>query len=213
VELSDLKKLHNVFVSMLEDYNAVTNKPMHLVLFRFAIEHASRIARILQQPGGHALLVGVGGSGKQSLTRLAASVLEYEVMSIELTKAFNVEDWRAFLRRLLRKAGGEAKHVVFLTTDSHLAGTRGEGFLEDINGLLNSAQVSNLWPADELAEVLELTRGEAKKKKVALDGQQALLNFFIAQCKTNLHVVLCMSPIGNTFRERVRMFPSLISQT
>ena len=209
VEVSaDLGALQKVWVGYLADFNAVTNKPMNLVLFRFAIEHASRIARILKQPGGHALLVGVGGSGKQSLTRLAASVLDYDLMSIELTKSFGFEEWRTFLRKLLRNAGGLGKPTVFLLNDAQI---RSESFLEDINGLLNSAQVSNLWPADELAETLELTRTEAKKARKTLDGQTALMNYFIAQCRANLHVVLCMSPIGSTFRDRLRMFPALIN--
>lgn len=39
----------------------------------------------------------------------------------------------------------------------------------------------------------------------------AMYNLFIERVRQNLHIVLAMSPIGDTFRSRLRMFPSLIS--
>ena len=39
----------------------------------------------------------------------------------------------------------------------------------------------------------------------------AMWRLFTAQCRANLHVVLCMSPIGDAFRTRLRKFPSLVN--
>lgn len=50
-----------------------------------------RINCILESPRGSALLVGVGGSGKQSLSRLAAYISSLEVSQIQLKKGFGVK--------------------------------------------------------------------------------------------------------------------------
>jgi len=49
------------------------------------MEHISRIARIIHLPVGSALCVGVGGSGKQSLSKLTAFIMAYDVVRIVVT--------------------------------------------------------------------------------------------------------------------------------
>jgi dynein heavy chain len=81
-EILDIPALLKQTELYLDDFNGVSKRPMNLAIFLFAVEHVSRICRILKQPGGHMLLVGVGGSGRQSLTRLGAAIYSMEVFQV-----------------------------------------------------------------------------------------------------------------------------------
>lgn len=73
-EIPDLEKVSMTVSSALANYNLVTDKPMDLVLFNYALQHILIILRILRQPKGHALLVGLGGSGRKSFTYLSSFI-------------------------------------------------------------------------------------------------------------------------------------------
>lgn len=85
-----------------------TPKIMKLVFFKDAVAHTARISRVLRQPRGNAMLVGVGGSGKQSLTRFACFLSEYQCFQIELTKGYGNFEFREDLKKIYKVAG---KHL------------------------------------------------------------------------------------------------------
>ena len=71
--------MQNKIEEYLDDYNSSVKTQMNLVLFLDACDHVSRIQRILRQPLGNAFLLGVGGSGRQSLSRLATFIANYKI--------------------------------------------------------------------------------------------------------------------------------------
>ena len=82
--LEDIRPVVQVF---LEKFNTdYPSKKMELVLFNDALEHLLRINRLMEMPRGSGLLVGVGGSGKQSLTKLASFIAGYKIFQITLTR-------------------------------------------------------------------------------------------------------------------------------
>ncbi|XP_057629488.1 dynein axonemal heavy chain 9 isoform X4 [Chionomys nivalis] len=85
--------LSQTLLEALESHNDV-NAVMDLVLFEDAVHHVCHINRILESPRGNALLVGVGGSGKQSLTRLAAFISSMDVFQITLRKGYQIPDFK-----------------------------------------------------------------------------------------------------------------------
>jgi len=87
-EIKDKNKLLKVLNGMIDDYNVGNSNKMNLVFFDDAIEHMLRIARVLRQPRGNIMLIGVGGSGKQSLIKLSSHLLEITFKQIEITKNF-----------------------------------------------------------------------------------------------------------------------------
>ena len=87
---------------LLADHNATSKRPMNLALFLYALEHVSRACRVLRQPGAHLLNIGVGGSGRASLSRLAAFVEGATVCQVEITKGYTAVEWRDDLKRFTR---------------------------------------------------------------------------------------------------------------
>uniref|UniRef100_A0A383V949 AAA+ ATPase domain-containing protein n=1 Tax=Tetradesmus obliquus TaxID=3088 RepID=A0A383V949_TETOB len=208
-EATDTGKLLKAVEDALADYNVQVKTRLDLVLFRYAAEHICRISRIIKQPYGNALLVGVGGSGRQSLTRLSAFMAEYKLFTIEITKGYNMAKWREDIKKVLVQAGSAGQPTVFLFSDNQM---KEESFLEDINNILNTGEVPNLFAKDELVGIMEAVTPRAKRAGKPLTPA-GLWAFFLDSVRVNLHLVLTMSPVGGSFRERLRKFPSLVSCT
>ena len=87
-------------------------------MFVDACEHVARIERIIRQPLGNALLLGVGGSGRQSLSRLGTYIANYKIHQIEVVKGYSMNNWREDVKKAIMQCGVDNKETTFLFVDT-----------------------------------------------------------------------------------------------
>ncbi|XQJ27193.1 dynein heavy chain, putative [Leishmania guyanensis] len=205
-----MEQLRQIVEEGLENYNTEPGaRPMNLVFFADALEHLCRIHRVLRQPQGNALLVGLGGSGRNSLSRLATYLAGYTMFTIEIHKKYDQERFHEDLRTLYKACGVKRQQKVFYIADTQLVDS---SFLEDLNNMLSAGEVPNLFAKDDLQHINDDVH------KLALlsgcrDSPDELYNFFVQQARQHLHLVIAMSPAHRLFRVRLRQFPALVSCT
>ena len=153
------------------------------------------------------MLIGVGGSGKQSLIRLCTFMRRMEYRSIEITKGFNTEKFRHVMKIYMKEVGIDRTGISFVMTDTQIIN---ETFIENLNNLLNTGEIPNLMLPEDKDEITNGVRPLCIAKKIP-DTLDNIQNLFIAQVREKLHICLCMSPVGDTLRVRCRQFPSLVN--
>ena len=200
--------LNKLLTDALDSYNEL-NAAMNLVLFEDAMMHICRINRILEAQRGNALLIGVGGSGKQSLSRLAGSISSLEVFQVTLRKGYSIADLKVDISQLYIKAGQKNMGVIFLMTDAQVSDER---FLVLINDLLASGEIPGLFDDEQMEEIISALRNEVKSAGID-DTRENCWKYFIDKVRRLLKVVLCFSPVGSSLRVRSRKFPAIINCT
>jgi hypothetical protein len=137
---------------------------------------------------GNCLLVGVGGSGKQSLARLAAYAAGCGVFEITLTRGYDEVAFREDLKKLYTMLGAENKKMVFLFTDSHVAD---EGFLKLINNMLTTGEhcqhaacIQVCMPRTEFTDNTVMWKSVTDLRTLAHEGSQLHLKYDLSSSRT-----------------------------
>ena len=204
-----IKKITNEKLAVYNEKNPA--KKMALVIFDDALSHLLRITRTINAPSGSAMLVGVGGSGKTSLTRLAASICKHNMFQISLTKSYGLQSLFDDIKVLYDLAGPKGESVCFLMTDAEV---KAESFLEAINSMLATGEIPGLLGKEDKDLIPVQCKG-IYMKEVGQKGEDpppsVLWQYFLNRVKDNLHMVLAFSPVNVKFRERAQKFPTVFS--
>ena len=201
-DMGNLEDVRSVFQSIIDCHNTTEDKkPLRIVLFDAALSYLIRILRILRNPRGSALLIGIGGSGKQSLSRLAAYTSGFALHQIVLKKGYCFDDFVEEMKEMYKKLLDMP--VVFLLSDTNIVD---EKILECVSNMLSLGIHPGLFDLDERDAICSMVR-----EKGISGTNESLWEYFIETSRNNLRIILAMSPSGDKLRVRCRNFPCLIS--
>ena len=195
--------LQQVLEQALHEYNEVSPVAMDLTLFDEACYHVLRLSRLIHSNGGHVLLMGSGGCGKQSLVRLAAFTVNATVFSPN--SASDHPAFRALLKKALLKAGVRGESCVFLVSEQHVTT---DAILVDLNQIIcSSGEAADLFTPEEKDEIVRKLGPEVRAAFI-IDVRENVWEFYLHKLSRFLRIALCCSPGLNIRRWRER-FPGL----
>ncbi|KAL3317580.1 Dynein heavy chain 10, axonemal [Cichlidogyrus casuarinus] len=126
-----------------------------------------------------------------------------------VSRGYGEKEFREELKTLYNKLGIENIPTVFLFGDQHVVE---EGFLELLNNMLTSGMVPALFADEEKEAIVSQLRNEAIAAGYR-SSREGVWQYFIRKVSSNLHIVLCMSPVGESLRNRCRNFPGVVNNT
>jgi dynein heavy chain len=207
--LSNWKQLESV----LSEYQMRSNMSGHatkqIVFFKKAIEHVCRACRVLRQPNGHMLLIGLDGTGKSTVMELASFISNCDIFKLNIKKGYAYADFRDDLKSVFKLTAVQKKKIVLFIADKDVSE---ELFLEDLDSLLTTGNIPDLFDVDELDSLFMELKKDALMEGIT-DEKSELYRYLIRRVQLNLHLVLSMSPVGAKFRERCRFHPALLNCT
>jgi len=118
-----------------------------------------------------------------------------------------MRSWREDVKKVLLLAGIENKPISFLFCDTQIIN---EQMLEDINNILNSGDVTGIYQEKDMEDITSACKGDCAKKGLP-PTKANIFSQYLIRVKRNIHMIIVMSPLGNQFTTRLRMFPSLIN--
>lgn len=120
-------------------------------------------------------------------------MLGYECSQIKLQKGYKAKQFREDLRERMLESGLDAKQNTFLMTDTQIMD---ETFLEDINNILNTGEITNLYEKEHYDKMLD-SLSKVMQQLKRPENKEYAYQTFIERVRDNYHIILCMSPVGD----------------
>ncbi|SCN44990.1 dynein heavy chain, putative [Plasmodium malariae] len=198
--------LKEVLSEKLNEYNS-THVELPLVLFDYAIIQICKMCRILDFNVSHLMLIGFGGSGKQSLVKLSIFINSLNLLSISTNNNYDVNNFKADMQEFHLKCAIKPGNVhVLLLKEKDIS----DSFLPYINDLTSTGLCNDLFSKDEYLGIFSSIRNQIKYLNIG-ESNEDVFNYYISKIRKNFKIAITHSPISNLYRDRLIKFPSFLS--
>lgn len=161
VEQTDLNLIRKKVELELEEYNLTKKDSMNISIFDFAVIQVLKICRILRLDKSHGVLIGLGGSGRQTLVKLSSYIMGQQTVSVEVHKNYNSEKWRTDVKKILADASLTSKCSNLVISEAQ---SNNLYLMQDIDSMLNLGEIPNLYETEEFIKFLDKLKEKAKKE-------------------------------------------------
>lgn len=124
----------------------------------------------------------------------------FAVFQIDVVKGYGMQNWRDDVKKVLMQCGIKNQPTSFIFVDTQIVV---EQFVEDINNILNSGDVPNLYKNEDLEPIFKIGKIKCMEKNIQVTKMNMFAQY-LAEVKKNIHMIIAMSPLGEVFRTRLR---------
>ncbi|XP_076235073.1 dynein axonemal heavy chain 7 [Calliopsis andreniformis] len=206
-EINSMEKLKNKVLFYLNDYNTNFKKQIDIVISQYVLECLIKISRTLAIPRSNLLIISPTGSGKKSITNLAAYIQQQELFEPSVYSYHDFSIWREDIKSVLKKCGGLRKNFVLFLKDKQMT----DNLLCDLSSLLATGEIPNLFSINEKYDIVETVRLHAQDgNRNAEISIHSVMDYFLEQCKNKLHIVICFNSANKAFKSYLHNYPELV---
>ncbi|CAD2104163.1 Dhc93AB [Plasmodium vinckei petteri] len=190
----------------LNEYNNFYN--LNIVLFNDAIKHICKLIRIIDNLKSDALLLGIGGCGKTTISKFSSYVASKTFIEIDFSRHCTDNDIKKYLQNIFHRCAMKNEDIILFLKESKIH----DNFFIYINEYMCTNNIIDLYTKEEKDYVINNIRSMAKSENVK-ETDNDIFDYYIKKVNENLHFILCFSPTSNNFRDKANNFQCTLNNT
>ncbi|CRH00097.1 dynein heavy chain, putative [Plasmodium relictum] len=203
------KNIEELTVFLTEELNEYNNfYNLNIVLFNDAIRHICKLIRIVDNLKSHALLLGIGGCGKTTISKFSCYISSKTFFEMDFSTHCSDNDIKKYLQNIFHKCAMKNEDIILFLKESKIH----DSFFIYVNEYMCSNNIIDLYTKEEKDYIIHNMRNIAKSE--GIEGtDNNIFDYYIKKVNNNLHFILCFSPTSNNFRDKSNNFQCILNNT